>query len=51
MFSIALIVCCLCSMARVAHLGMTADEIVENVISAVSTISKKLQTVSRASKE
>lgn len=37
-------------MARVAHSGMTADEIVENVITTVSTISSKLATVSRASK-
>ncbi|XP_051958433.1 ribosomal L1 domain-containing protein 1 [Xyrauchen texanus] len=33
-----------CCMARVAHSGMTADEIVENVVTAVSTISTKLET-------
>ncbi|XP_056627527.1 ribosomal L1 domain-containing protein 1 isoform X2 [Triplophysa dalaica] len=32
-----------CCMARVAHSGMTADEIVENVLAAVSTISTKLE--------
>ncbi|XP_051530886.1 ribosomal L1 domain-containing protein 1-like [Myxocyprinus asiaticus] len=32
-----------CCMARVAHSGMTADEIVENVVTAVSTISTKLE--------
>ncbi|XP_043109859.1 ribosomal L1 domain-containing protein 1 [Puntigrus tetrazona] len=31
-----------CCMVRVAHSGMTADEIVENVMTAVSTISSKL---------
>lgn len=36
----------ICSMARVAHSGMTADEIVENVLAAVSTISTKLEMVS-----
>ncbi|KAI7797299.1 ribosomal L1 domain-containing protein 1 [Triplophysa rosa] len=32
-----------CCMARVAHSGMTAEEIVENVLAAVSTISTKLE--------
>ncbi|KTF73215.1 hypothetical protein cypCar_00047610 [Cyprinus carpio] len=31
-----------CCMVRVAHSGMTADEMVENVMTAVSTISAKL---------
>ncbi|XP_016397988.1 ribosomal L1 domain-containing protein 1 [Sinocyclocheilus rhinocerous] len=31
-----------CCMVRVAHSGMTADEVVENVMTAVSTISAKL---------
>ena len=35
-----------CSMARVAHSGMTADEIVENVTAAVATIISKLNMVS-----
>ncbi|XP_077057258.1 ribosomal L1 domain-containing protein 1 [Siphateles boraxobius] len=36
-----------CCMARVAHSNMTADEIVENVTMAVSTISTKLATTGR----
>ncbi|XP_017560967.1 ribosomal L1 domain-containing protein 1 [Pygocentrus nattereri] len=31
-----------CCMVRVAHTGMTADEIVENIVTAVGTISSKL---------
>ncbi|XP_061087828.1 ribosomal L1 domain-containing protein 1 isoform X1 [Conger conger] len=31
-----------CCMARVAHSGMTADEVVENIMAAVSTIASKL---------
>ena len=34
------------SMARVAHSGMAADEIAENIDSAVSTIVTKLRVVS-----
>lgn len=33
-------------MAYVAHSGMTADEIVDNVLAAVSTISTKIEMVS-----
>lgn len=36
------------SMVRVAHSGMTADEMVENVMTAVSTISAKLASVSKS---
>ncbi|NP_001313639.1 ribosomal L1 domain-containing protein 1 [Danio rerio] len=36
-----------CCMARVAHSEMTADQIVENVISAVSTISAKLASTGK----
>lgn len=36
------------SMVRVAHSGMTADEMVENVMTAVSTISAKLALVSKS---
>ncbi|XP_067285481.1 ribosomal L1 domain-containing protein 1 [Pseudorasbora parva] len=36
-----------CCMARVAHSNMTADEIVENVMTAVSTISTKLATTGK----
>ncbi|KAJ8363872.1 hypothetical protein SKAU_G00127030, partial [Synaphobranchus kaupii] len=31
-----------CCMARVAHSGMTADEVVENIMAAVATIASKL---------
>lgn len=37
-----------CSMARVAHSGMTADEVTENVEAAVQTMVAKLRTVSPA---
>ncbi len=36
------------SMVRVAHSGMTADEMVENVMTAVSTISAKIALVSKS---
>lgn len=36
------------SMVRVAHSGMTADEMLENVMTALSTISAKLATVSKS---
>ncbi|XP_012694411.1 ribosomal L1 domain-containing protein 1 [Clupea harengus] len=36
-----------CCMARVAHSGMTADEIVENVTAAVATIISKLNMVEK----
>lgn len=37
-----------CSMARVAHSGMTADEVTENIEAAVQTAVAKLRTVSLA---
>lgn len=33
-------------MARVAHSGMTADEVTDNIEAAVQTVAAKLQTVS-----
>ncbi len=36
------------SMARVAHSGMTADEVTENIESAVRTVVAKLRMVSVA---
>lgn len=35
-----------CSMARVGHSGMTADEVTENIDAAVQTVVAKLQMVS-----
>ncbi len=37
-----------CSMARVAHSGMTADEVTENIEAAVQTVATKLRMVSPA---
>ncbi len=37
-----------CSMARVAHSGMTADEVTENIEAAVRTAVAKLRMVSMA---
>lgn len=36
------------SMARIAHAGMTADEVTENIEAAVQTVVAKLRTVSLA---
>lgn len=35
-----------CSMARVGHSGMTADEVTENIEAAVQTVVAKLRMVS-----
>lgn len=35
-----------CSMARVGHSGMTADEVTENIVAAVKTAVEKIRTVS-----
>lgn len=35
-----------CSMARIGHSGMTADEVTENVEAAVKTVMEKIQMVS-----
>ncbi|XP_062859220.1 ribosomal L1 domain-containing protein 1 [Trichomycterus rosablanca] len=39
-----------CCMARVAHSDMTADEIVENIVTAVKTISSKLRMTAKSIK-
>lgn len=39
-----------CSMARVAHSGMTADEVTENIEAAVQTIAAKIRMVSSLTK-
>lgn len=35
-----------CSMTRVGHSGMTADEVTENIVAAVKTAVEKIRTVS-----
>lgn len=35
-----------CSMARIGHSGMTADEVTENVEAAVKTVMEKIRMVS-----
>lgn len=35
-----------CSMARIGHSGMTADEVTENVEAAVKTVLEKIRLVS-----
>lgn len=37
-----------CSMARVGHSGMTADEVTENIEAAVETVATKILMVSVA---
>ena len=38
--------CCYCSMARVAHSGMTTEEVTENIEATVSTVVNKIRLVS-----
>lgn len=35
-----------CSMARIGHSGMTADEVTENIEAAVKTVMEKIRMVS-----